>query len=97
MAYNFLAEKHGEQDLRELRERLTDFKLIEFFPVEVSDQSLALGISVPLKVVDDPRFESELERAMHFLVNAGFQVIDLYSGNAITAGEISGLVRQISG
>lgn len=97
MAYNFSAEKHGEQDLQILRERLSEFELIEFFPVDVSDESLTLGISIPFKAMDEPRFENELEKAMSYLVADGFQVTDLYTGNAIAASDIPGLARQISG
>jgi hypothetical protein len=97
MAYNFLAEKRGEQDLQFLQERLTEFELLEFFPVEVSDDFLTLGISIPFKVMDDPRFENEVQKAMSFLVSEqGFQVTDLFTGNAIDSGDISGLARKIS-
>lgn len=97
MAYNFSAEKRGEQDLQVLHERLSELDLIEFFPVEVSDESLTLGISIPFKVMDDPRFENEVEKAMRYLVSEqGFQVTDLFTGNAITSSDISGLASQIS-
>lgn len=97
MAYNFSAEIHGKQDLQILHERLSEFDLIEFFPVEVSDQSLTLGISIPVKVMDDPRFESQIEKAMSYLVSEqGFQVTDLFTGKAIAFGDISELARRIS-
>ena len=97
MAYNFLAEKRGGQDLQILHERLSEFDLIEFFPVEVSDESLTLGISIPFKVMDDPRFQNEVEKAMGYLVSEqGFQVTDLFTGNAISSSDISGLARKIS-
>lgn len=97
MAYNFSAEKRGEQNLQILHERLSKFELIEFFPIEVSDESLTLGISIPFKVMGDPRFKSEVEKAMSYLVTEqGFQVTDLFTGNAIASGDISGLARQIS-
>ena len=98
MAYNFSAEKRGEQDLQILHKRLSKFDLIEFFTVDVSAESFTLGISIPFKVMDDPRFENELEKTMSYLVSEeGFQVTDLYTGKAIAAGDISGLARQISG
>lgn len=97
MAYNFSAEKHGKQDLQILHECLSHFDLIEFFPIEVSDESLTLGISIPFNVMDDPRFENEVETAMGYLVSEqGFQVTDLFTGNAISSSDISGLARQIS-
>ena len=97
MAYNFSAEKRGEQDLQILHERPSEFDLIEFFPVEVSDESLTLGISIPFKVMDDPRFENEVEKAMSYLVSEqGFQVTDLFTGNAIASSDISGLASQLS-
>jgi len=97
MAYNFSAAKRGAQDLQSLHQRLSGFDLIEFFPVEVSDESLTLGISIPFKVMDDPRFECEVEKAMSFLVSdQGFQVTDLFTGKTIAPSDISGLARQIS-
>lgn len=98
MAYNFSAEKRGEQDWEILRDRLAEFDLIEFFPVDVSAESFTLGISIPFKAMDDQRFENELEKAMRYLVSEqGFQVTDLFTGNAIAPGEISGLAQRISG
>lgn len=97
MAYNFSAEKLGKQDLQILRDNLSEFDLIEFFPVEISDQSLTLGISIPFKVMDNPRFENQVEKAMSFLVSEqGFQVIDLFTGKTIALGDIPGLARRIS-
>ena len=97
MAYNFSAEKRSEQDLQILHKRLSEFKLIEFFPIDVSDESLTLGISIPFKVMDDPRFESEVEQAMSYLVSEEeFQVTDLFTGNAVASGDIPGLARRIS-
>ena len=97
MAYNFFAEKYGKQDLKLLLERLSEFNLVELFPVEVSGDALILGISIPFKVMDDPRFEEELEKAMDYLVTQqGFQVTDLFTGNAIASDDISGLAQQIS-
>ncbi|NQU21925.1 MAG: hypothetical protein HQ567_11635 [Candidatus Nealsonbacteria bacterium] len=98
MAYNFSAEKRGDQDLQILHERLSHFGLIEFFPVEVSGESLTLGISIPFRAMDEPRFENELENVMTYLVSEeGFQVTDLFTGNPVSAGDISGLAKQISG
>jgi hypothetical protein len=97
MAYNFTAEKHGEQDLHALRERLSGLNLIEFFTVEVSAASLALGISIPYKAMDDPGFRDELEEVMNYLVSEqGFRVTDLFTGNAIAAGDIPDLAQHIS-
>lgn len=98
MAYHFSAEKCGERDLKRLHQRLSEFELIEFFPVDVSADSFTLGISIPFKGMDDPRFADELEKAMCYLVSEeGFRVTDLYTGKAIAADDIAGLARQISG
>ena len=98
MAYNFSAEKKGEQDLQTLRDRLSEFELIEFFPVDVSDEAITLGISIPFNVMDDPRFESEVQRSMSYLVShEGFHVTDLFTGNAIASTEIPELTQRISG
>src|SRR4051812_42950896 len=98
MAYNFSAEKRGDQDLQVLHQLLTQFDLFEFFPVEVSEDLLTLGISIPFKAMDDPRFENELEEVMTYLVlKQEFKVTDLFTGNPVLAGNISGLGKQISG
>jgi len=97
MAYHFSAEKRGDRDLRILHERLSSCALVEIFPVEVSGDSLTLGMSIPLKGMDDPRFESELEDLMTYLVvEQRFQVTDLYTGEPVSASAISGLAKQIS-
>lgn len=97
MAYNFSAEKHGARDLRTLHERLSRFELVELFPVEVGGDSLTLGMSIPFKAMDDPRFRSELENVMTYLVvEQGFHVTDLYTGEPVSVGAISGLAKQIS-
>lgn len=97
MAYNFSAEKSGEQDLQILHDRLSEFELIEFFPVDVSDAAITLGISIPFKVMDDPRFESEVQRSMNYLVlDEGFQVTDLFTGNVVASSEIPELAQRIS-
>ena len=97
MAYNFSAEKSGERDLQILHERLSEFGLIEFFPVDVSGESLTLGFSIPFKAMDDPQFENQLEKAMSYLVSdQGFQVTDLFTGNAIASSDISTLAQKIS-
>lgn len=97
MAYNFTAERRGKHDLQVLQERLSAFHLIEFFPIEVSDESVMLGISIPFKAMDDPQFGGEFEQVMSYLVSEqGFQVTDLFTGNMIAADEMSQLARQIS-
>ncbi|PQO28978.1 hypothetical protein [Blastopirellula marina] len=96
MAYNFSAEKLGEHDLQTLHGRLSKFQLIEFFPVEAADESLTLGISIPFKAMDEPRFRDELKEAMSYLISEGFQVTDLYTGSAIAADDIADLARRIS-
>jgi len=98
MAYNFTAEKHGEQDLHALRERLSGFDLIEFFTVDVSAASLTLGISIPYKAMDEPGFRDELEEVMNYLVSEQrFRVTDLFTGNTIASSDIPGLAQHISG
>lgn len=97
MAYNFYAEKNGNQDLRVLLEDLSSFCLTEFFPIEVTEVSVSLGISIPFKAIDDPRFEYEFEKVISYLINdREFHVIDLFTGNAVSSGDISSLARQIS-
>jgi len=97
MSYNFSAEKRGGPDLKGIRVTLSHFVLFEIFTVEVSEDSLILGISIPLKSVDDPRFENELEELMRYLVvRQGFNVIDLYSGSPVLASNISDLAKKIA-
>lgn len=97
MAYNFLIEKTGDPNLLVVHQRLTELRLIEFFPVEVSSNYLALGMSIPFKSVSDPQFKHQLEVAMAYLITEqGFLVTDLYTGKAIATSEISGLAAQIS-
>ncbi|MCO8122151.1 hypothetical protein NHH03_10415 [Stieleria sp. TO1_6] len=96
MSYNFSAEKHGEQNLQLLHELLSAIELLEFFPVVISGSEVVLGISIPFKTMDDPRFETELEKAMVHLVSDGFEVTDLFTGKAIVLDEIPKLARQIS-
>ena len=97
MAYNFTAEKRGLQDLHAIHHRLSQFDLLEFFPVEVSSEHLTLGISIPFKVMDEPRFAIELTALMTYLVSAErFEVVDLFTGNAILVGDIAALAEQIS-
>ena len=98
MAYSFLADKRGVQDLQILHERLSQFELVEFFPVDISGELLTLGISIPFKAMDDARFENELEKVMTYLiVEHKFQVTDLFTGNTIRVGDIAGLAKQVSG
>jgi hypothetical protein len=96
MAYNFFAENRGKLDLKVLHEQLSRFKLIEFFPVYISEDSFMLGISIPFKVVESLEFEDELETAMRYLVSEqDFQVTDLFTGDALTSENISGLANRI--
>ncbi|MBS0208657.1 MAG: hypothetical protein JSS27_06845 [Planctomycetes bacterium] len=97
MAYNFSAEKRGREDLQVLHQALRHFDLFEFFPIEVSDELLTLGISIPFKSMGDPRFEDELQEVMTYLVlKHEFNITDLFTGNPILASNISGLAKQIS-
>jgi len=96
MAYQFTAEKCGNHDLPILHERLARHVLIEFFPVEIGDDCLTLGISVPIKALDDPRFETELVNVMTYLVSEEeFQVTDLYTGDPVRVDDIPRLASQI--
>jgi len=96
MAYLFTAEKCGDYNVPILRQQLARCELIEFFPIEIRDDSLSLGFSIPSKLMDDPRFEAELVSVMTYLIaDANFEVTDLYSGDPITANEIPGLTAKI--
>ena len=96
MAYNFTAEKVGSQDVQFLHARLSQFELLEFFPVETGRDHLILGISIPFKFMDDPRFARELTELMTYLVSTGFQVVDLFTGDTIRDVDIIGLPAKIS-
>ena len=97
MAYNFSAEKRGNLELPVLHERLTRSSLIEFFPVEVSDDGITLGISVPFKCMDDPKFEAELVDVMNYLMaEQEFQVTDLFTGESLCVDDIPALPRKIA-
>ena len=97
MSYNCSAEKRGRQNLQFLHNTLMRFVLCEFFPIEVREELLTLGISIPLKAMDEPGFENELEEVMRFLiVKQGFNVTDLYTGSLVLVGNISGLAKKIS-
>lgn len=97
MAYNFTAEKLGNLDIEPLNDKLTRFNLIEFFPIEVNSEHVDLGISIPFKHMDDHRFSQELTELMTFLICAeGFQVWDLFTGNEIQSGDITGMAEKIS-
>lgn len=97
MAYNFLAESRVGKDLKIIHKHLTQFDLVEFFPVEVTDNSIALGISIPFKAMDDPRFEIELEGVMKYLIlEQEFQVTDLFRGSPVRPFDIAGLAKKIS-
>jgi hypothetical protein len=98
MAYNFSADKRGDLDLQVLHQRLSQFALVECFPVEVSDELFTLGISIPLKAINEPRFEHDLVQLMTYLiVEQGFQVTDLYSGKSVRSEDIPRLQKQITG
>lgn len=96
MAYNFTAEKSDPQNIQSLYERLTQFDLVELFPIEASDSQLILGISIPFKFMDDPRFGKQLTELMTYLVSTGFRVVDLFTGDTIRDVDISGLPARIS-
>ncbi|MFN6108450.1 MAG: hypothetical protein ACK5EA_28860 [Planctomycetaceae bacterium] len=97
MSYNFTADKRGGRDLQILRHTLRQFVLIEFFPIEVSEELLTLGISIPYKSMDDAQFKTEFEDMMNYLiVKQGFVVTDLFTGKPIRADNISGLAKKIS-
>ena len=96
MAYQLMAEKHGDTNVAMLRERLAQLDVIEFFPVHVDDRSVALGISIPFKVTEDARFESELIELLSFLiVEQQFVVTDLFTGRAVSSDGIVELPRKI--
>lgn len=98
MAYIFFAEKHGAFDLTNLNQNLLQFAEIEVFPIEIFDDSISLGISVPLKAADEPSFERVLDRALRFLiVQEGFQVTDLYTGQIVSEDDISNVYRRMTG
>ena len=98
MAYNFSAEKRGRRALKAIHQTLSHFDLFEFFPVEVNEERLTLGISIPFKSMNEPRFENELEELMRYLIlTQEFNVTDLFTGNPVVARNISGLAKQISG
>lgn len=97
MAYHFSAEKSGSVDMQRLHEQLSVVDLIEFFPIDISDESLTVGITIPLRAMNAPRFKSELAETMRFLISVeGFQVTDLYTGKLIAVDEIPNLAQQIA-
>jgi hypothetical protein len=98
LAYNFTAEARGEVVQSVVRQRLSRYTLIEYFPVEVSSDRLTIGISIPFRHVDDAKLEGELVDLMTFLIaEQGFEVTDLYEGTRVTHGQVPGLLRRISG
>jgi len=98
MAYHFTAEKSGAYDLPQLHAHLTEQSLIECFPVEVEESSLILGMSIPFKNMDAPKFEPRLISTMRFLiVEQGFTVIDLWRGDPVREAQILGLAQKIAG
>ena len=79
MAYNFSVEKRGGHDLLALHHALGHFHFVEFFPIEASEELLTLGISIPLRSIDEPCLENELDKLMRFLVvEQEFNVTDLF-------------------
>lgn len=97
MAYNFSVSKSGSVDLPTLHDRLLKADLIEFFPVEVSDNLVEFGISIPFTKMDHVRFASQLEELItELVVMSGFHVFDLYSGAEVLSQEIPGLAMKIS-
>lgn len=97
MAYLFWAEKQGEFDPRPLGDRMREFRSVEFFAVDIGVDATVIGMSVPLKWVGDPRFESDVEGAIRLLISdAGFRVFDLFTGNEISLAEVPGLAQRVS-
>ena len=97
MAYHFLAEKRGEEELEPLSRALSRLEVIEVFPVEISGDLVAIGISIPFKIVDRARFPDELRALLSFLIcERDFQVIDLYTGQEVTAAEVPSMAQRIS-
>lgn len=97
MAYNFTADKQGAYDLKGIHERLSKSELIEFFPMEVNEDLLTLGISIPLKNCEDSRLESEFLNVMNYLIaEQHFQVTDLYSAKAVRIENLPVLIKEIS-
>lgn len=98
MAYHFTAETPSTPDIEALRERLAEADLVEYFPIEQNADGLSIGLSIPFKQVDDPRFAEQIESLMTYLVvEKGFEVVDLYTGEAVMPENIAGLAKQISG
>lgn len=98
MAYNFVAEKPREEDLDALRQALSGLELIEIFTVEATPDLVALGISIPSKVMGDPRFPTELRALLSALIcDRDFRVFDLYTGKEVAATEIPDMARRIAG
>ena len=59
---------------------------------------MTLGISIPMKGMDDAKFETELVHVMTYLITEEqFQVTDLFTGNRLTVDEIPSLAKRISG
>lgn len=97
MSYNFSATKKESQDLQVLQDRLAEFELIEFFPVNVSRDALTIGMSIPFKVMEDSRYELEVEEALTYLISEeGFEVTDLYTGKTVPLTNVSRLAKEIS-
>ena len=98
MAYNFSADKQGVYDLQRIHERLSQIELVEFFPVDVKDEYLTLGISVPFKACDDTRLEVELNKAMTYLIEEQqFLVTDLFTGKLVRIENMPVLIKEILG
>ena len=96
MAYHFTAETTARPDTALLRRRLTQYSLIEFFPVEVSENGLILGISIPFRSTDTAALEAELLDLMTYLiVHEAFEVTDLFRGQRVGPGDLTDLAHHV--
>ncbi len=97
MAYHFIAEKRGKEELGPLSRALSRLEVIEVFPVEISGDLVVIGISVPFKRVERARFPDEICALFSFLIcERAFQVFDLYTGQEVTAAEVPTMAQRIS-
>jgi hypothetical protein len=96
MAYNFWAEKHGEEVVQEIQEAVAGSRFVEVFPISFEKEITELGISVPMKAASEPGFELEFDRVMRFfMVEKGFSIVDLYTGLVVDKSELPVLAKRI--
>lgn len=96
MAYNFWAQKRGETLVQEIQETVANSCFVEVFPIVLAKEVMELGLSVPLKAASEPGFEQEFLRVLRYLMlEKGFNVVDLYTGEIVEAAELSSLSKRI--